>query len=106
MTNSELLKVLDLPEEEQWPWLWAEGIWTKAEESLADLAFRLRDEAYSYCNSEVWELAVTKVANRAFGDWLGYDLLNVQGTWICLAQPIHWIIAAVIAKGIADDKSR
>jgi hypothetical protein len=91
MSKDELLKYLDMNEDERVDWLWNRDI-LKPNESLADLAFRLRDE-------------VVKESHRAFHDAV-YEVMEYCGddSWasaywgMALAKPIHWIIAALIAK--------
>jgi hypothetical protein len=108
MKIDEILKMLELPEEEQMNWLSRNTeISFKShltgEESLADLAFRLRDEAWCGCSEGVWAAAITKVARQAFGDWIE-SVEQVQSSWICLTQPIHWIAAALIAQELKGQK--
>lgn len=92
----ELLAVLDLPEEEQLKGLkpfiprgdWAAVYWNY-HFSLADLAFRLRDEAdRTNFHNGIYE--VQKYLKKE--DW-------ATAYWgEIFAKPIHWIIAALIAK--------
>ncbi len=65
--------------------------------SLADLAFKLRDEAYM-CKKSRPKLRkcmriVTEKAYPLFDDKSLWETW-----WIAKARPIHWIIAALIAK--------
>ncbi len=103
----ELLAVLDMPEEdEQIVRLFDFSVISSEEYdnfeagrgfSLADLAFRLRDEApTNYLPGaicivhEYVDTGVNKMYSHNFGG---------ASSWFCfLAQPIHWIIAALIAK--------
>jgi hypothetical protein len=113
MTDKELLAVLDLPEEEHLMAV-AKLAWRSRKKSsiladfhreykggymdtsLADLAFRLRDEAVSDLPernaAEKWESALKAVCKH-IGIYLPIDEWFVDH-----AQPIHWIIAALIAK--------
>ena len=117
MDKNKLLKVLDMPEKEQRAWV---GYFAKEQQwrpcthtschnhkshpcencgriggyyylgSLADLAFRLRDEAGVIGNMHKGIKMVCKKAsppNKTFIEWWAYE-----------AQPIHWIIASLIAK--------
>jgi len=118
--KEELLKVLDMLEDEQLMWLKKhreeygidnhpssyplKGFPRAARFFLADLAFRLRDEAvkkdlvgyptgYMECQRVVW----IHVINPAQYD----DIPSGKGSggwWMYCAKPIHWIIAALIAK--------
>lgn len=108
----ELLAVLDMPKVEQFEWLLEHKIvddslvrsqvtnevvphWIDIE--FAFRAFRLRDEV----SAQGWDFQ--KLLNRVrIGSKAGYD--DDNGVfWIChIAQPIHWIIAALIAKEIED----
>lgn len=102
----KLLKILNLSEESQKIWLVAAGIMkisegekgeTILEESLADLAFRLRDKLdssrYGLRSLELVKSRVDSGEEISFWTW-----------WIFEAQPIHWIIAALIAQELAKDK--
>ena len=89
MTN--LLKVLDMSEDspEQYGWLLS----TIREHKAccpADLAFRLRDEAgvRFYTAMRIIYDVITNDSNPdGFSIW-----------WMLNTKPIHWIIAALIAK--------
>lgn len=83
----ELRAVLDMPENEQIDYLFLYG--RNLDESLADLAFRLRDEVVVNQGDVAWHKAVVIVC-----EYMG------QGTaWFKnYGQPIYWIIAALIAK--------
>ena len=85
----ELLAVLDMPEEEQEEWCRDKTMPYRWRESLADLAFRLRDEAVVNQGEVAWHRAVVKVC-----DYMGKRIVWFKG----YAQPIHWVIAALIAK--------
>ncbi len=100
MTEQELLKVLDLPEWEQRKWFWihtiTDSIYSKKD--LANLAFRLRDEA------EEFELicGIEKVFQYCCSPE-EYDFAEDAYKWFATeAKPIHWIIAALIAKEQKD----
>ena len=96
----ELLSVLGMTEEEQWDWLvdnpesefWPDAIfYGERERYIADLAFRLRDEViktniHKYIKAK---LIITEYMSKI-----------KKKTWLYSteAQPIHWIIAALIAK--------
>ena len=102
MNKDQLLKILDMCENKQWKWLiknifkisW-DGKYThfyyQNEEilSLADLAFRLRDEdKYNFVFGlvEVWQHLKNEMGTPS------------PGEMIRDSKPIHWIIAALIAK--------
>jgi hypothetical protein len=91
MSKEERLKVLDMNEDEQVDWLWDRNI-LKPNESLADLAFRLRDEAVKK-DWMYWEIACCQVW-QATPHKYNYN----PGRFGSRAKPIHWIIAALIAK--------
>ena len=111
---NDLLKVLDMSEEQQQIWLIKKEVMVGAvlqckgggelpcpSESLADLAFRLRDEVISndlknetgwWCE-ESYEVFLYVIGEENEQDEVGLD------TWFAMyAKPIHWIIAALIAK--------
>lgn len=97
MDKTELLKVLDMSEANQIEWLIMNTLFYKysQEESLADLAFRLRDEVSR--KGFDFQKLLNKV--RIDSD-SGYEGAVNSIFWIChIAKPIHWIIAALIAKG-------
>jgi hypothetical protein len=125
MTEKELLAVLDLPEDEQLEWaaaLFFDNDQFAAGCYLADLAFRLRDEAVQleyieieaddlpyglHGGSGLWTIAKTLTAARADDVCEGFiDLCGkfsqreriVDGWFVKWAKPIHYIIAALIAK--------
>ena len=100
----ELLKILDMPEEEQKTTaliLCKEDPKNKGRFglSLADLAFKLRDEV----TAKGWDFQ--KMLNKVrMESNAGYNGDNGV-FWIChIASPIHWIIAALIAKEKEDGK--
>ncbi len=92
----ELLKLLDMSEDEQKEWC---VLYTNMRlyefpdtfaESLADLAFRLRDEAVVKYGDLVWHKAVVKICGYMWKETAWFKNYG---------KPIHWIIAALIAKG-------
>lgn len=105
---SDLLKVLDMTEEEQITWLAGEGVVKLTGkvgqmipvESLADLAFRLRDEARADLRGEIdFRKGMAKVYYTVHK--LPENSVAVFSIYIWFveeAKPIHWIVAALIAK--------
>jgi len=97
----ELLAVLDMPEDEQIIWCAKNAGYDLLDSTLADLAFRLRDEVkkqglnLQYYNAAQWVM-YKATGSHNHGDykdkWFSYN-----------AQPIHWIIAALIAKELAKE---
>ncbi len=65
-------------------------------ESLADLAFRLRDEAMNF-NKGAWYEATKQVWKEC------HNYKEYRNFWVDLSKPIDIIIAALIAKGKSDD---
>lgn len=105
-----LLAILDMPEDRQRICLTTEGILEKetAETvgtclipSLADVAFRMRDEVIKNgCN---WLSAVCEVIEYCEGQEYCKECHQKRVTkkyfnWGEQAQPVHWIIAALIAE--------
>lgn len=101
--TEELLKVLDLPEDDQFAevlvhispagevtcsndqyYYKGRMFWT-----LADLAFRLRDEAF---------LSIKGGAAWCQGCRIVIQAVNNSDEFPVWSKPIHWIIAALIAK--------
>ena len=111
----KLLKVLDLSEKKQHEWLINNSLieskygrfpWSVV---LADLAFRLRDEVINedvkssidcwWCEAS-YEVYLYVIGEENEKDEIGLD------TWFSMrAKPIHWIIAALIAKELSKGKS-
>jgi len=102
---NDLLKVLDMSEDEQYYWVcqfhakyhFKISLFPDNHEEmrkeLADLAFRLRDEAVAKNHAD-FHNAIYNIMVKVEGD-------NKWATAFwgeCLAKPIHWIIAALIAK--------
>lgn len=118
--TDELLAVLDVPEEEQRKWvnkycnkekidntiliphpeLGCEDY--EIEISLADLAFRLRDET----DRHDWETGLFEIYEYLASKQPKKKMLYTFGFWkTAFAQPIHWISAALKAKKLAEDKN-
>jgi len=95
MTIKEILSVLDMTEADQYQWCYEQLPELRNYPlSLADLAFRMRDEAvkkniYKYIDAE----NIVK----------SHLLIQTNGTinWSYDSQPIHWIIVSEIAKELA-----
>ena len=103
MTEQELLSVLNLPEEKQEEVLWKLHSFDYYC-CLADLAFRLRDEAckddwvqFYIGQRKVWAkwCETTWKQRRANGERKKHIRPNVF--WRTHAHPIHWIMAALAA---------
>ena len=92
---NDLLKVLDMSEDspEQYGWLLSIIREHKAC-CPADLAFRLRDEAGKH-----WHL--WKDGEYQVKEYLRLGFPCIDELWPI--KPIHWIIAALIAKGKEND---
>ena len=92
---AELLAVLDMTKFEQKDWVRHNSMPYLWRGSLADLAFRLRDEV---ANGKL------KIANGDTSAWyVGLQMvegyLGESSAWLMhRSKPIHWIIAALIAK--------
>lgn len=102
----ELLKVLDMSEADQWNWLVKNNIGGLAVGEvahLADLAFRLRDEIEKSSGTLWWSGAISKVyIYVTANNQTGHKGIMI---WFAIkAQPIHWIIAALIAERLAEGK--
>lgn len=110
MDNKELLAVLDMSEDEQLLWVAAEvekePFDPKAGSRivrLAEHAFRLRDEVIAEDDkSEIdcyWCEASYEVYLYIIGEENEMEAKEGLDTWFTMrAKPIHWIIAALIAK--------
>ena len=94
MSETDLLAVLDTSEKEQRKWLLINYFHQRMPGvSNADLAFRLRDETME--SSELYS-AMLDVHQHVEGS---QDRAQDYVFWSMRAEPIHWIIAALIAKG-------
>jgi len=104
---TDLLKVLDMSEKEQRKWLLVNSFKERMpHESLADLAFRLRDEVCSDPNGiDKYKQALHLI----YRTWLDKQsdkarLIVTFTIWlIAFADPIDEIIAALIAKDKEND---
>ena len=109
MTKDKLLAVLGMSEDEQWKWCILHNI-KFVGESLADCAFRLRDEVKGSEGHEAVNIGQRVVSDYVFnlpGNRPTYEqsVKNARfeedyKSWYAdQAKPIHWIIASLIAKG-------
>lgn len=96
----ELLAVLDMPEDKQVSWVqerFAYKYPSLQKGDLADLAFRLRDEVFELENGgNIWAEGYLVVVKKVKPSTV--ELSSSVEWWNCCAKPIHWIIAALIAK--------
>ncbi len=116
MDKTDLLKVLDMSEDEQITWFYRRPepelhnivlVSPKArfkEYRLADLAFRLRDEVrdkteLANAKEVVWGewCRITWEQRKANGETKKH--VRIHKFWLERSEPIHWIIAAIVAKG-------
>jgi len=130
MKKDKLLAVLDMTEDEQRAWVCGNNLlqkhrticnddliydWEHRTESLADLAFRLRDEADNVNYERAIHLVEFYERGKKRGWWnkdsLAYwfkyeDALRttIEEWLIHETKPIHWIIANLIAKDAKDGK--
>lgn len=101
MKIKELLAVLDISEDEQWWYLVNQKLIPAQYRQLhrADLAFRLRDEVLEGKDGlRVWVAGMFDVYMKMTGS----KLFNWKWAYI-KGQPIHWIIAALIAKELMKE---
>lgn len=111
MDKQELLKVLDMSEDEQWTWL-GENYYSATErpdtyysDTLADLAFRLRDEARKTKDTwwAYWDACKEVIDYNWERKWADKQKINnvpmseYMAIWIVLSDAIDQIIAALIA---------
>ena len=90
----KLLAVLDMPDSQQRLWLFTHiGKDTSDDRDLSDLAFRLRDEV---CGRDSFMTGMAQVYNKCSDVF--DDAVDCFLWFIVNAQPIHWIIASLIAK--------
>ncbi len=106
---NDLLKVLDMSEDEQITWfyrrhekelhdiVWISPVAKFKQYRLANLAFRLRDEVrrekgnYDHAVYIVYNYEKQKRKYENVFYWMAY-----------IAKPIHWVIASLIAKEKED----
>jgi hypothetical protein len=116
------LKLLDMTEDEQLaklpyyiqpkPWKHiCSGSFTPSscDPEYAELAFRLRNEATEpmplvFDKDNNWYRAVKRVVDKVLEDDSESDILESLGWLANFGRPIHWIIAALIAKQLAKEK--
>lgn len=90
----QLLAVLDMSEDEQHDWCARCPGCRMGNESLADLAFRLRDEVFREFGAiRGFHDGIYKVQ-----EYLGEDAWATAFWGECIAKPIHWIVSALIAR--------
>jgi len=108
MKVDKLLAVLDLPEEEQIAYLIEDAIIDCQDdlayeptptESLADFSFRLRNEISKNDINFLWKEGCESVYEYCYKESDEYS--SFDAWWLYISQPIHWIIAALIAKEFA-----
>ena len=94
---NDLLKVLDMSEEEQWVWL-EKKYGAGAFHSFPTLAFMLRDEILK--KEKFWYGNLHIVYSHIKRRRVDYDIAPgvLSQYFLFEAKPIHWIIAALIAK--------
>ena len=97
---NDLLKILDMSEDEQDRWC-ALNTDRKSHESLADLAFRLRNEVIA---GGLFRKMITihEYCDKGCNKMYSHTMAGAQSWFIAQAKPIHWIIAALIAKDKED----
>ena len=114
MAEQDLLAVLDMSEDEQRKWVhftlydyyrgYTDSPLIQTEHILADLAFRLRSEVIKITDWwDACQLVYEYVAKEEFDKDKGWK--SETGIWFQdFAKPIHWIIAALIAKGKENER--
>ena len=110
----DYLKLLDMTEQEQRKWLVLHHILKYKQpqpnqirwESLADLAFRLRDEAVNKTNNYFPARMYEVYKHYLQSQGMKKEIISREIIWedvdvwfVSVAKPIHWIAAALIAKG-------
>lgn len=104
----DVLELLDMTEEEQEKWVRNAGIIDvfPRVESLADLAFRMRDEI-EFKQQHCWTKAIRIIHDECVGihpDVEKTSWMAIYRWFFNYAQPIHWIVAALKAKELAKGK--
>jgi len=96
----DVLDLLDMTEEEQT--VECEKYGRQFTESLADLAFRMRDEVCDGFGLRYnWNIALKEVWNKSCTQHQKACYISANGWWIEKSKPIHWIVAAIKAKELA-----
>ncbi len=108
MNKAKLLEVLDMSEDKQWEWICKNHfVWSEWDHNwyygkqiiccIADLAFRLRDEAksevgfaerYYTALEDIYKYRKIQKQCQSFNAWITYQL-----------SPTDMVIAVLIAKG-------
>lgn len=94
-----LKEFLEMGEARMWEYLWYEARVMNSSDSLADLAFRLRDEEKAK-NEFKW-LEACKIVYKAHTSILYCSLLEAEA-WVLRQAPKFWIAAALEAKKEAE----
>ncbi len=102
MDKAELLKVLDMSETKQYQWCLYNAGLNGNYESVAGLAFRLRDEADADGNLIQGLREVHEYCDRGVDRIYSHTIRGTMSWFVRIAKPIHWIISALIAKGEQD----
>lgn len=123
---AEVLAVLDLPEEEQRQWLynyfvkkyyktsdWPEWygycdvlahVPSRRRAILADLAFKMRDEVkHLFIRRNLWWAGLERV--YLYIEKIDFDGFEFRKWFIEDAQPIHWILATIIARILSEGQN-
>lgn len=108
---TDIAKVLAMPECEHLKWVHGEGLISDNDYNyyleggipsqmiLADLAFRLRDEADKKYKNGIETMHPMYMPMNHIWGLLEYETTyGFESFWLYQAQPIHWILAALKAK--------
>ena len=104
MKRIQLLKVLDMDEDEQLLWVCSEVLKDPFDPKagsrvvhVAELAFKLRDKVKGSEGADAWVKASQVVFAHIHPEYSN-NVYSVAAYFADKAKPIHWIIAALIAK--------
>ena len=92
----DLKEFLEMEAEERMYWLEENGCMSEYE-SLADLAFRLRDEAEKLYTDKKKIHPLYVAMNKVWGELQFSETYGFEPFWLYQSQPIHWIAAALEA---------
>ena len=96
MEKIDIAKVLAMSEAEQWEWM-MERCSEYGALCPGQLAFRMRDEAMESRPKE-YHKAITEILIYVSGNTCKHPESKADVWSLLLAQPIHWILAALKAK--------
>lgn len=99
----EFLAILDKTKDEQIQWCDCNCDYDERNESLADLAFRMKYHFLeSYCDAKKRFTDAIELIGSHIIEYSPIGKDTIYDWFVFQSQPIHWIVASLVAKEIAD----